>query len=59
MENHGLKKNGSFFDRKKVVFLWFPRVRTASPGFSRLPGIDFTIEKIDFYEKNPEYGNLE
>ena len=54
-------KKWAFFGRKKVVFLGSPGcvpLLWASPGFPGLPGIDFTI-KIDFYEKNPESGNLE
>ena len=51
---------------KKNSFFRFPRVRTASPGFSGLlrtspdfsglPEIDFTEKNNnnDFYEKNPE-----
>ena len=39
-------KKWAFFGRKKVVIFRFPQVRIASPGFSGLPGIDFTIKKL-------------
>ena len=44
-------KKWAFFGRKKVVIFRFPQVRIASPGFSGLPGIDFTIKKLIFTRK--------